>query len=261
MNKPGGVLLFLVSVWLISSAFVPGCARRLPGVQPAMPAPGHDAWTALLKKHVRADGMVDYPGFIADSQALTQYLQHLSSSHPQPGWTREEQMAYWINAYNAFTIKLVVDHYPVASIKDIRPGIPLVNSVWDIDFIDIQGERYSLNTIEHRFLRGNFRDARIHAAINCASFSCPKLRSEAYTAAGLDAQLEEAMRDFLHDTDRNRITGDTMMLSAIFRWFGGDFRRDAGSLRAYVQRYQGRLHSAKAAIAFMPYDWKLNDLN
>jgi len=254
-------LLFLLSAsWLLSSAFVPGCARRLPQVAPAMPAPEHDAWTQLLAKHVRADGLVDYRGFRADSIALSHYLQTLQASHPQPGWSQEEQMAYWINAYNAFTIKLVTDHYPVAGIKDIQRGIPLVNSVWDISFIEIQGQAYSLNDIEHRYLRGNFRDARIHAAINCASISCPKLRQEAFTAPGLDGQLDAAIRDFLQDITRNRISGDQLKLSPIFRWFGGDFRRDAGSLSAYVSRYTGRLHSAKAAIQYLEYDWSLNDV-
>ena len=118
----------------------------------------HEKWDALLKKHVHEDGMVDYKGFLRDSAALNTYLHLLESAHPSDkNWSRNEQMAYWINAYNAYTIQLILRNYPVASIKDIKKGVAFVNSVWDIKFIHIQGYTYDLNNIEHNILRPVFQ--------------------------------------------------------------------------------------------------------
>lgn len=219
----------------------------------------HVVWDSLLRKHVCPDGMVDYAGMIRDSQQLNRYLQLLGSSHPSADtWSRAEQMAYWINAYNAFTVKLVIDHYPVESIKDIRRGLPFINSVWDISFIDIAGRKYDLNQIEHNILRPLFEDARIHAAINCASVSCPRLRAEAYVADRLEAQLDEAMRAFLVDEVRNQPAGSVAQLSPIFSWFSGDFERNRGSVRAYVNHYLPEPIPATTAIRYLSYNWQLN---
>ena len=123
-------------------------------------------------------------------------MEELRKGHPNDKhWTETEQLAYWINAYNAFTVELILDHYPVASIRDIKEGVPFINSVWDIDFIKIEGKTYSLNDIEHRILRREFDEPRIHFAIVCASISCPKLRNEAFEAAG---------QVFRHSKQRNR---------------------------------------------------------
>ncbi len=220
----------------------------------------HDQWDALLKKHVTPEGLVHYRDFLRDSAQLNAYLRLLESAHPSDkGWTRAEQMAYWINAYNAYTIQLILRHYPVSSIKDIKSGIAFVNSVWDIKFIRIQGYAYDLNNIEHNILRPVFCDARIHAAINCASRSCPALRSEAYIAERLDEQLDDAMRRFVNDTLRNQIRTDGARLSRIFSWFSGDFERDAGSVRAYVNRYARTPLSSDAPIDYLDYDWALNE--
>lgn len=220
----------------------------------------HERWDALLKKHVRPDGMVDYRAFREDSTALNAYLAVLEQAHPNDRhWSREAQMAYWINAYNAYTIQLILRHYPVASIRDIRPGLAFVNSVWDIRFIRIQGYTYDLNNLEHNILRAVFKDARIHAAINCASLSCPRLAPEAYTAERLEEQLEVAMRRFVNDPQRNRITAERAEVSKIFRWFSGDFMREAGSLRRYLSRYSEHPVGPDTEIGFMDYDWRLNE--
>lgn len=221
----------------------------------------HALWDELLKKHVTQDGWVDYLGFIQDSVQLNTYLKLLSSSHPDKNtWSKEEQMAYWINAYNAYTVKLIVDAYPVFSIKDIKRGVAFINSVWDIKFIFIEGEKYDLNNIEHGILRKDFQDARIHAAINCASYSCPRLRAEAYTPDKLEAQLEHAMHTFINDPLRNRVTSERAEISKIFNWFGGDFKRDAGSIRAYINRYSKEKLNPDGKISFLDYDWRLNEL-
>ena len=222
----------------------------------------HEAWDALVKKHVRQDGFVDYKGFIRDSNELNGYRRLLESAHPNDkNWTRNEQMAYWINAYNAYTVQLILRNYPVSSIKDIKKGVAFVNSVWDIKFIKIQGFMYDLNNIEHNILRAVYKDARIHAAINCASWSCPKLLGEAYTAANLDKQLDAAMRSFVNDPARNRIRADKAEISEIFKWFKGDFERDAGSLRNFLNRYSIEKITDKTDISHIDYDWRLNEEN
>lgn len=219
----------------------------------------HEAWDALVKKHVRQDGFVDYKGFIRDSNELNGYLRLLESAHPNDkNWTRNEQMAYWINAYNAYTVQLILRNYPVSSIKDIKKGVAFVNSVWDIKFIKIQGFMYDLNNIEHNILRAVYKDARIHAAINCASWSCPKLLGEAYTAANLDKQLDAAMRSFVNDPARNRIRADKAEISEIFKWFKGDFER-GGNLRDFLNRYSDVKITDKTDISHIDYDWRLNE--
>lgn len=251
-------LLFALLAFMVSILLASGNIPEQPVL--AGTEVSHEIWDGLLRAYVRSGGLVDYEGFLSDSITLNRYLALLSSSHPGPSWSRGEQMAYWINAYNAFTVKLILDHYPVAGIKDIKKGIPFVNSVWDIKFIRIQGQVYDLNNIEHGILRRQFKDARIHAAINCASLSCPKLRPEAYVADKLDAQLDDAMRGFINDPQRNRVSADRAELSSIFSWFGSDFRRDAGSVRGYVNRYATVKLRAGGKIVFLDYDWRLNEL-
>jgi len=221
---------------------------------------GHEIWDGLLKKHVAEDGFVRYKGFVQDSAELNRYLRLLESAHPSDkGWTRAEQMAYWINAYNAYTVQLIVRNYPVESIKDIKRGLAFVNSVWDIKFIKIQGYTYDLNNIEHNILRPVFKDARIHAAINCASYSCPRLVNEAFTAEKLEQQLESCMRGFVNDPLRNQITVEKARISEIFKWFRGDFERDAGSVRAYLNRFSDVKLTDKTGISYLDYQWGLNE--
>jgi hypothetical protein len=244
-------LALLFSIQL--SACNPGAA--IPPKDPV----SHAIWNELLQKHVGADGFVDYQGFIKDKAKFQQYLDLLQSAHPQASWGRDEQMAYWINAYNAFTVKLILDNYPVESIKDIKNGIPFVNTVWDIKFIKIQGEEYDLNNIEHGILRKDFKDARIHAAVNCASYSCPVLRGEAFVASRLDAQLDAAMTAFVNDPRRNKLSADNPKLSSIFKWYSGDFKDEAESIRAYVNKYAKTKINKDADIDYLDYDWRLND--
>ena len=221
----------------------------------------HAVWDTLLHRHVKKDGFVDYKGMVKDSIELNQYLSQLSAANPNStNWTREEKLAFWINAYNAFTVKLIVDHYPVKSIKDIKRGIPFVNTVWDIQFIKIGGKTYDLNNIEHSILRPDFKDARVHAAINCASFSCPALRAEAYKAEKLDAQLTDAMRSFVNDPLRNRVTATKADISEIFKWFRGDFTRDIGSIRGFLNQYATEGLNANGRINYIDYDWRLNEV-
>ena len=162
-------------------------------------------------------------------------------------------MAYWINAYNAFTIDLVVSEYPVKSIRNIGKGSP-----WDIRFIKIQDKEYSLNDIEHKILRVEFDEPRIHFAINCAAISCPKLLNEAYVAEKLDLQLEAMAKEFINDAENNRISSKKAELSNIFNWFKEDFTKN-GSLIEYVNQYANTKASPKARIVYLKYNWNLNE--
>ncbi len=222
----------------------------------------HKQWTALLKKHVTDDGLVDYKGFAKDSGKLNDYLSVLSDNHPNADhWSKDQRLAYWINAYNAFTVQLVLRHYPVESIKDVvsGPNITFVNSPWDIKFIKIEGKAYDLNNIEHGIIRERFEEPRIHFAVNCASISCPKLPREAYTAAKLDQQLEAQAADFINDPSKNRISSDNIKISRIFKWFKGDFTENHESLQAYINQYTETKIDSDAEIEWMAYDWGLND--
>jgi hypothetical protein len=249
---------FYILYWLpaLLIAFLCGC--KIKNYPSSARTADHNLWDSLLQTHVNSAGMVDYRGFIADSLRMKAYLLHLSRRHPNATWSREEQLAYWINAYNAFTIDLICQHYPLKSIKDIKPGIPFVNSVWDIQFIHIEKATYDLNNLEHGIIRAKFHDPRIHAALNCASVSCPKLRNRAYTPQGLDGQLDKAARDFINDPSKNQVTKESMKLSRIFLWYGLDFKKQGG-VRAFIAGFSSIKSDKKAKITYLDYNWRLNE--
>jgi len=221
--------------------------------------PSHDLWDALVREFV-VDGHVNYQKLHENSEQLNIYLLRLQAHAPSPEWPKDERLAYWINAYNAFTLKIVLDNYPVKSIKDIsdKLQIPLVNTTWDIQFIKIGGKELSLNDIEHRILRRDFAEPRIHFAIVCASVSCPSLRSEAYSAGKIDKQLNEQALKFINDSNKNKIAAQHMEISALFSWFEGDFTND-GSLIDYLNKYSHTKINANAKIEYLEYNWSIND--
>lgn len=223
-------------------------------------APSHKSWTVLLQKHVKGNGMVDYKGFVKDKSMLDAYAQLLSDNPPANNWTDEEQIAYWINAYNVFTVKLIVDNYPVKSIKDLNPtiSIPTIRSIWTKEWFQIGGEDFSLDQIEHKILRKHFDEPRIHFAVNCASISCPVLRAEAYEPNRLSVQLDEQARIFLNDPSRNLIDSDKPRVSKIFSWFTGDFT-DGQTVIEFINRYSEKQISARTKLRYLEYDWNLND--
>jgi Protein of unknown function, DUF547 len=221
----------------------------------------HAIFDSLLKKYVNNDGFVNYKGFLTDSVQFNSYLDLLSRNHPnEKNWSKEERLAYWINAYNAFTIKLICNYYPVKSIKDIKSGIPFVSDTWTISFIKIEGKTYNLNDIEHGIIRPKFNDPRIHFAVNCASKGCPPLRNEAFMASKLDAQLDEQAKNFINDGNRNKIeSANKADLSKIFTWFSGDFKKAAPSVIAFINKYSNTKLSEKATLDYQDYDWNLNE--
>jgi len=219
----------------------------------------HNEWTALLQQHVNSEGFVNYKGFIKDSVQFNKYLKTLTDNKPAENWSKNAQLAYWINVYNAFTVKIVVDNYPVESIKDIKKGIPFVNSVWDVKFIPFNDGMMDLNEVEHGILRRQFAEPRIHFAINCASFSCPPLLNEAFTAEKLETQLTALSKTFLADKNRNIITENELQLSKIFSWFKNDFIKEQ-TLIEFLNLYTPVKINEDAAIEHLPYNWELNEL-
>lgn len=220
------------------------------------PEISHALWDSYLKSYVHPNGDVDYLGMSQDTIHLQSYLESLRIHPPGSNWTNEEKLAYWINAYNAFTVQLILDHYPIQSIKDISNGLPMINSPWDIKFFKIGGTKMDLNTIEHEILRKEYDEPRIHFAINCASFSCPKLRNEAYIGATLEMQLEDQAKSFIQNQDKNLITGDETKLSKIFSWFAGDFTKDTDIL-TFIGKYHPDV-DVENKVMYLDYDWSLN---
>lgn len=231
-----------------------------PKIQSNAQPISHAIWDTLLRQHVDDLGLVDYHGMRTDSHQLQQYLDLLRQNPPNDKtWSSEERMVYWINAYNAFTVELILDHYPTESIKDIKNGIPFVNSVWDIKFIEIGGEKLDLNNIEHGILRSDFSDPRIHFALVCASLSCPKLLNAAFTPDQLEQQLEQAARAFFNDPFRNKITGETICLSKILSWYWGDFKGQYTNRYELVDQYTEGFLDRSRPIEFLEYNWSLNE--
>mgnify|MGYP003700325947 CR=1 FL=1 len=241
----------------------------------------HRLWDDLLQSHVRLlDGgrktTLDYAAMAADRQQLQTYLGTLAgvSRTDFDNWSRNAQLAFLINAYNAWTVELILQHYPdIDSIRDIGflPG-----AAWRRDFVELFGGQVSLDEIEHEMIRQwpQFQEPRIHFAVNCAATGCPALRAEAWRAEDLQAQLEDSTKRFLMDRDRNWWEGNTLTVSRIFDWYGEDFEQGwqgIESLRGFFIQYSGaleltdsqieKLRRGEVRIRFSRYDWGLNDIS
>ena len=228
---------------------------------PSSTPPNHKDYDAILKKYVDDKGMVNYAALRKDREPLRNYLSNLAKNAPNSNWTKNEKLAYWINAYNAYTLDLILENYPLESIKDLgsKIQVPFVNTAWDIKFIEIAGKKYDLNNIEHGIIRNNFDEPRIHFALVCAAVSCPRLRNEAYLAEMLDEQLTAAAQDFLSDSDKNLITNSRKVsLSKIFSWYGGDFKKKM-SMVEYINKYSEIKLDKGVEIDFLDYNWALNE--
>ena len=237
----------------------------------------HGVWDILLKKHVvmkdqDRQSSVDYKGFKNDSALFITYLTSLSIVRMEEygTWTKDRQLAYLINAYNAFTIKLIIDNYPVESIRDIGG---LFSSPWKIEFIPLLGKQRSLDEIEHQMIRqkGVFDDPRIHVALVCAAKGCPALQNRAFTGDALSGMLDTAMTRFLSDSTRNRFNAEKKRfeISHIFDWYRDDFKDKYGSLERFLTDHAQTLTQDPESLAvissgsfkvdFLDYDWNLND--
>ena len=208
----------------------------------------HSAWNDLLKKHVSATGKVNYKTFKADLELLDAYMRSLNESAPTESASKEERLAYWINAYNAVTVRLIITNYPVSSITKLDGG-----KTWDVKRYTNGSKKLSLNDIENTILRP-MGDARIHFALNCAAKSCPPLLNEAFTSENVNKLLEQRTRQFINST-RTVIEKDEVKVSKIFDWYGKDF----GNVVDFVNKYAKTKAAKTSKVTFGDYDWSLND--
>ena len=270
--KRRGALMVLASCLFLTAV----------GTSFAQDASGFDhnyaAWEVLLKKHVKwlpdnKQSRVNYKGFAADRAELKKVLDSMSavSKADFDKWTKPQQMAFLINAYNAFTVEIILTKYPdLKSIKDLGN---FVTPTWKKKFFTLLGEERHLDWIEHEQLRPKYAEPRVHVAVNCASIGCPALFAEAFTAAKMEAQLEDGMRRFLGDPTRNRYADGKLEVSNIFKWFREDFEKGNkgfAKLEDVFAKYADQLAAAPSdrekikaksvSISHLDYDWSLNDM-
>jgi hypothetical protein len=239
----------------------------------------HPLLGEVLKKHVR-DGLVDYAALQRERAALDRYAGQLDTVERQvvDSWSRDQRLAFWINAYNALTLRTIVDHYPIRRGSLIGVAFP-ANSIWQIPgaFKEarhrVAGQRLSLDDIEHRIIRPSFAEPRIHVALVCAARSCPVLRAEPYVATRLDAQLTEQTRRFAADRNHGLRAAEGargVAVSSIFKWFGEDFAplaagNEKRGVLAFLAAHTdepalvARLRDPPTPVAYLDYDWTLND--
>ena len=210
----------------------------------------YSLWNNFLKKYVSNKGKVNYEAIKTNPENLNVVLQSLTKTIPDENWSKNEKLAFWINAYNALTIDLILRNYPLISIKDIKN--PWQQRLWKL--VDTN---YNLEEIEHDILR-KMDEPRIHFAIVCASVSCPKLQNEAFVAEKIESQLSKVTSEFLLDTSKNFISPNSLELSKIFQWFSIDFKQN-GSLIKFLNKYTDIEISEHAKIKFKDYNWDLND--
>jgi len=250
MNKRH--LFFFLFIWLFWGIF---CHIE----KSAAAAEEHLIWAELLNKYVKSGG-VDYAGFKSEEEKLDLYLKVLEDTDSKT-LSRDEQFAYYINAYNAWTIKLILSAYPgITSIKDLGTYF---KSPWERKFVHIDGAEVSLDDIEHHILRPQFKDPRVHFAINCSAVSCPPLNSKPYLGSSLDRQLDQATRSFINDPTRYRLEDNSFYVSRIFKWFAKDFDDDVVGFYLKYARHdlKKKLADKKDAlkVRYLNYDWSLND--
>lgn len=215
----------------------------------------HQQFDELLKTYVDDDGDVNYKALKQNQKKLDTYLNLLNENPPHKSWTKAQKKAYLINAYNAFTLKLIIDNYPLESIRDIG-GI--FSNPFSTEFAKIGGKDYSLDDIEKGMLL-KMGDPRVHFAVNCASESCPKLANKAYVASKLNQQLDAAAKTFIH-SDKNKLSKNTVELSKIFKWYASDFETDGNSVIKFINSYSDQNISENASISYLSYSWKLNEM-
>lgn len=274
------------TVWIIATALALSAAAsawaaprgelwtRWSANDPASAAQvDHSLWRRFLQTYLVTDdpsgvNLVRYSQVSeADRKKLHAYLDQLQQVKVT-GLNRREQKAYWINLYNALTVKVVLEHYPVKSIRDINLSSGLRGLVsggpWKAKLVKVEGEPVSLDDIEHRILRPIWQDARVHYAVNCASIGCPNLQPEPFSADNLDASLDQAAREYVnHPRGVSVASKDKAMLSSIYDWFREDFGDTEKELLLHLQKY-AKLPLAEVLANFRGridyrYDWSLND--
>lgn len=217
----------------------------------------HQAWQQLLDRYLSQQGMhtlFDYANVeISDREKLQTYINQLARLDPRT-LNKQQQYAYWINLYNALTVNIILEHYPVSSITKIGGWFRF--GPWNLPLLEIASQKLTLNDIEHRILRPIWQDPRIHYVVNCASLGCPNLQSEAFTAQNIDRLLEKSTHEFINSEKGAKITKDQLILSAIYQWYADDFGSQA-ELMAHLSLYRPELTTYRGTIRY-EYDWRLN---
>jgi len=208
----------------------------------------HADFDALLSKYVSNNGVVNYAGFKNNVSKLDTYLDALTNTKLS-SLSKNEKLAFWINAYNAYTIKLILNNYPVNSITDLEGGKP-----WDKKWINLDGKTLSLNNIENDIIRPTFNEPRIHFAVNCAAKSCPPLLNKAWTASNLESNFEKQTKKFVNNSQYNNISASSIKISQIFNWYKVDF----GNVVSFLNKYSNVKIDANAQVEHLEYDWALN---
>ncbi len=205
----------------------------------------------FLGKYVSEKGNVNYDKIKTNKVELDAVIKQFEEKQPTDKWSKNEKLAYYINAYNVYTLKVVIDNYPTKSIKDI-------DNAWDKKIVQSGKSKISLSDVEHKILR-KMNEPRIHFAINCASFSCPNLLNEAYLPQTLDKQLEAVTKSFINDKTKNTMAVNEIKISEIFNWFGGDFKTKNTSVIDFINIYSTIKIDKKAKIKYLDYNWSLNN--
>jgi len=229
----------------------------------------HAAWGGFLNRFLAQspDGINRIAYAQVDANGRSQLDRYVSdmTALPISSYNRDEQMAYWFNLYNALTVQVILDHYPVGSIRDIdiSPGL-FSDGPWGKKLVTIEGEHVALDDIEHQILRPIWGDPRIHYGVNCASLGCPNLLPEPLNAVTLDQQLDQAAFDFINHERGVSVAGDRLVVSSIFSWFSGDFGGRDQNVIAHLKRYASpelaKKLSSVSSIYDDRYDWRLNDV-
>lgn len=215
--------------------------------------PNHEVWNALTEQFVSVSGKVNYKGMKRSFVKITAYLKHMETTPPQSDWSKNEKLAYWINLYNASTVYLITSNYPITSITKINGGKP-----WDKKFVKSGMNVYTLNYLENEIVRPRFKEPRIHAALNCAAVSCPKLLNEAYIPNRLSDQLDKQTKAWINDIGKNKISKDKIQVSKIFEWYADDFKAAGGTID-FINQYVEIKVKPDATVSFSEYDWALNE--
>src|SRR5262245_42369130 len=227
-------------------------------------------FTAILHQYVK-EGEVNYTDLCKDNR-LSNYISELSKIDPDSLSTNSDKLAFWINAYNAYTLKIICDHYPVKSINDLHSGGTVLShafktTIWDKEIVAINHKNTSLNNIEHKIIRPEFKDFRIHFALVCAAKSCPALRSEAYEGSTLDQQLDDQAKLFISDSSKNHFDAASRKasISKIFDWYRKDFGSDEAEVLRAISKYlpdqirKSIQSPEKWEVDYTDYDWSLNE--
>lgn len=220
----------------------------------------HQPWDDLLKRTVQSDGHLNYADLAEHDDQLRGYLQALRRTTPDAGWSRQDQAAFWLNVYNANTVFLAVQYYPVQRLGDIKiKSVGGYKPVWDAPEVNVGGKLYSLNQIEREILpRLLPQDPRRFLALHCAAVSSPALLPEAYSGPRLDTQLDAQARRFVNDPLRNQLTPEAVQVSSVFDWHAAEFG-ETSQLIAFLNRYAKTAVAPTATVQYLPYDWSLND--